>query len=430
MGKPGGGAEDVEDFAAYVRGLKERSERSYGALARRLNVSASTLHRYSSGEAVPADFALLERFAQLCGASPDERTELHRLWVGATEARRTRERASGNPRLPEIREPETRSSDKHEPENDEAESGEPKDHLTENHEPRNHEREQHEPGSHEPEHREPAEPAGPSVVTVGPVASIGGAAPAGSSRRRRRTVAAVAAGAVALVVVALAGLLVPDRGPEPSAPSESPEPVEPLTWTAESHAWQNGCDHRYLVDSPESEVPAPPVEQDAQAWAESLDAVHGQDTLVRITVQGRTSTAVVLEALRVHLVERAAPARGNVFLMNDGCGGALTPRLFDVDLDADRPVARSRAGNDAGTEIPAVTFPYRVSAEDPEILLVNGRTVDCDCSWYLELEWSSQGRSGSVRIDDNGRPFRTSGIDGLPQYLYSWGDERWVLLES
>ena len=99
-----------------------------------------------------------------------------------------------------------------------------------------------------------------------------------------------------------------------------------------------------------------------------------------------------------------------------------------VDLDKDRPIAHSVAGNDAGTPIPAVRMPYRVSAEDPEVLLVTARTESCDCDWYLELDWSSQGRTGTVRIDDHGRPFRTSGIKGLPRYWYgSNGSERqWV----
>ncbi|MEO3751950.1 helix-turn-helix transcriptional regulator [Streptomyces sp. B6B3] len=387
MGKPGGGAEVVEDFAACVRGLKERSGRSYGALARRLNVGASTLHRYCSGEAVPTDFALLERLARLCGATPEERMELHRLWVGALEARGDRERAGRGAAEPE--EPE---------ESDESD-----------------ESERPASGGMDREERERARPASGSPAPAVPPRPA----------RRRRTVLVVA-GALALVVVALAGLLLPNDSPESAEPAEPRAAEAPLTWTTDSHAWQAGCDHRYLVDGPVDEVPPPPTEQDARAWAESVDAVHGEGTLVEITLQGRSSTAVVLQALHVRVVERAAPARGNVLRMNDGCGGALTPRFFDVDLDAARPVARSVAGNDTGTEIPAVTFPYRVSADDPEVLLVDARTVDCDCRWYLELEWSSQGRSGSVRIDDHGSPFRTSGVEGLPQYGYDWAAERWT----
>ena len=78
-------------------------------------------------------------------------------------------------------------------------------------------------------------------------------------------------------------------------------------------------------------------------------------------------------------------------------------------------------------------MPYRVSSEDPEVLLVNAETEACDCSWCLELDWSSQGRTGTVRVDDDGRPFRTTSIKGLRRYWYgtNTADERaWVDYDS
>ncbi|MYV79935.1 helix-turn-helix domain-containing protein, partial [Streptomyces sp. SID1046] len=71
------------EFARLLRQLKERSGLSYGTLARRLHMSTSTLHRYCSGEVVPADYAPLERLARLCKATPDELLALHRGWVEA-----------------------------------------------------------------------------------------------------------------------------------------------------------------------------------------------------------------------------------------------------------------------------------------------------------------------------------------------------------
>ncbi|WP_345944541.1 helix-turn-helix transcriptional regulator, partial [Streptomyces sp. SID7804] len=79
---------EVDEFAALLREFKERTDRSYGSLARRLGMNTSTLHRYCAGEAVPVDFAPVERFAALCGASGQERLELHRRWLRAVAARR------------------------------------------------------------------------------------------------------------------------------------------------------------------------------------------------------------------------------------------------------------------------------------------------------------------------------------------------------
>ncbi|MFJ2476804.1 helix-turn-helix domain-containing protein [Streptomyces sp. NPDC087659] len=81
-------AKETDGFAGRLGELKERSGRSYGALARQLHMSTSTLHRYCNGDAVPTDYAPVERFARLCGATSDELVELHRQWILADEARR------------------------------------------------------------------------------------------------------------------------------------------------------------------------------------------------------------------------------------------------------------------------------------------------------------------------------------------------------
>ncbi|MEU3505995.1 helix-turn-helix transcriptional regulator, partial [Streptomyces hundungensis] len=90
---------ESEQFAALLRELKDRSGRSYGVLAGRLHMSTSTLHRYCNGDAVPNEYAPVERLARLCGASPEESVELHRRWILADEARR-RARGTTPPQPP------------------------------------------------------------------------------------------------------------------------------------------------------------------------------------------------------------------------------------------------------------------------------------------------------------------------------------------
>ncbi|MGW0944018.1 hypothetical protein ACWD4O_15910 [Streptomyces sp. NPDC002623] len=253
----------------------------------------------------------------------------------------------------------------------------------------------------------------------------------------------------ASLAVALAGLTTSTAGPpsgggessasarttpKPSAPAthnggspqenrasaDTSSSTAPLTWTANSHLWRPECDHDYVIAKPPQQVPPPPAPQDAAAWAASLGAVHGRTTHVRISVQGRGSAAVVLEALHVRVVNRTTPAarQGIAYSMYEGCGAILIPRHFSVNLDAHRPLARSIPGNDPGRPDPAIDFPYQVSLQEPEVLLLSARTESCTCDWYLDLDWSSQGRTGTVRIDDHGRPFRTTDIKGLPHYWY------------
>ncbi|MFJ9739448.1 helix-turn-helix domain-containing protein [Streptomyces sp. NPDC101166] len=446
--------DDVAEFALLLTRLKERTDRSYAALARRLDMNASTLHRYCAGEAVPLDFTGIERFAALCGASAEERVEVHRRWILAVAARQRSRPSTARPAT----KPHTAAPAPSE-----------------------------EPGSRADEapaapHPEP-QPASRTAPLPAPTSS---AARRPLARRdRRRSVRSTALTAV--LAIALAGLTAsaaerpavggrpsasapttpappapaaPGGGlrsaagpssatgepsasaptastptaPEPSTPvttgrSSPREPLPgagaappqvPLTWTADSQLWQSECDHDYVIAKPPRQVPPPPAPTDAAVWAASQEAVHGRTTDLRISVQGRGSAAVVLEALRVRMADRTTPAdRGGIaYSTYEGCGAILIPRYFSVDLDAQRPLARPMPGNDPDRPAPAIDFPYQVSLREPEVLLLSAHTVSCTCDWYLELDWSSEGRSGTVRIDDHGRPFRTTSIEGLPHYWY------------
>ncbi|MET9502659.1 helix-turn-helix transcriptional regulator [Streptomyces sp. NPDC006622] len=493
----GDGAGEVAEFAALLTELKERTGRSYGSLARRLGMNTSTLHRYCAGEAVPQDFAPVERLAQFSGATPEERLELHRRWLRTVAVRQAgRPRAGAATPTATATVPETGpAAVRHEPTGEAATAAEA--------------------GAAEPESRagagtlvaagpaqDPfaeAEPAGGGEGTAtadagrgdgalrsNETGTGGGSVPVGGPRRpwyRRRRTALLAAVACTLVTTlgtlsalpadrpsaspttsAAPSVSAPARTTAPAAPrpsptaspSRSPSPAPgsassasgprepsrsapaapagpapqdttvPLSWTADSQAWALGCGHDYVIAEPPARVAPPPAAQDAAPWAASQGAVHGRETEVEISVQGRGSTAVVLTALRVRVVGRAGLTPGNAYAMDRGCGGSITPRYFAVDLDRERPIARPVAGDDTGTAIPAVRMPYRVSAENPEVLLVTARTEGCDCSWYLELAWSSGGRTGTVRVDDHGRPFRTRSIAGLPRYVYDTSARRWT----
>ncbi|WP_405915794.1 helix-turn-helix domain-containing protein [Streptomyces sp. NBC_00728] len=513
-GEPVSSQDDVEEFAALLRRLKARTDRSYAALARRLNMNASTLHRYCAGEAVPLGFAPVERFAAMCGASPAERVELHRRWILAVAARRRSRPSPGGESAsppPPGAPPEPVSS------STSPVTTEPARTTTEA------------PGSTSPA---PSGTAAPAVSETAAPAAAGTSAPvvpvtaAGSEptaasgpssgprepgaekglpgsrpepepdpagvrplaprkpwHRRRFAVTAAVVTALLATLGSLSTLssghngtagtagdddrtagvpngrtagerhgplassappsTAPGRAPgspSPEAPAPnagSPRPstspsrtaasaARPLTWTANSQLWRLGCSHDYVIRKQPGQVPPPPAPQDAAPWARTQGAVHGGETLVEISVQGRTDTAVVLEALRVRVVGRSTPVKGTVYAMDQGCGGEISPRSFAVDLDKDRPIARSVPGSEMGTNTPAMRMPYRVSAKDPEVLLVDARTVGCDCRWNLELDWSSQGRTGTEVIDDHGVPFRTSGIKGLPHYWYA--DRGWTPL--
>ncbi|WP_225654310.1 helix-turn-helix domain-containing protein [Streptomyces pseudogriseolus] len=461
------------DFAALLRELKDRSGLSYGVLAKRLHMSTSTLHRYCNGDAVPADYAPVERLARLCKARPEELVELHRRWVLA-DAVRGRKGATG---VSGATGPTASGAPVAEAPSAEGGLGtEPGDAAS---------------ADAPPPEAPPATPVGPTITSpVGegdeaPETDLADAdAPAGRAsapaRRRTRTavlagtaVAAVAAGitfAVGLpggggshgdgdggrnTPVGAAGVTAegtaptssshspspsrstasaspsgkekaPARTPAGSAPADAPSQGAersgvPVTVQADPYAWESPCSQRYLVDKPASEMKPPPVEEGAASWVAANGAVSSGQQYLRLTVQGTGPETVVIDGLTVRVAGKRAPLAWNDFAMaypGVGCGGGVPTRAFSVSLDSARPALTPDPGNQ--------DFPFKVSESDPEVYYVTASVSAYDVDWYLELKWSSGDRSGTLTVDDEGRPFRTSGNKGRPAYEFPIGGDGWV----
>ncbi|MFD4943925.1 helix-turn-helix domain-containing protein [Streptomyces sp. NPDC058239] len=461
---------EAEEFAALLKELKDRSGHSYGVLAGRLHVSTSTLHRYCNGDAVPNEYAPVERLGRLCGASPDELVELHRRWIVADAARRRPAAAAPVPAPAEpVREVVSDVVSDSGPEAVRGSgAGGDASGLMPEPEP-------------EPE---------PAIL-------------AGGASRPRRFLASARA-RVLLAAVAVVALTVPTSivvsnlsgtgtddlsnapavdakdpdgaarvrpGPDasatasPSGAKKSGKPVPsgsatvssppsggasatsgghgtgagsggqqsggvPLSATISSYNWEEPCGQYYVLDQKPNDVPPPPPPQDTRGWARALGGVDGGSMLLEVTVQGKSGQAVVLNGLHVRTLSRKAPLAWSAYSMGEGCGSGITPQSFDIDLDDGRPTLTPVAGKQGDVRVPPKDFPFRVSSTDVEVFDLNAHVEGHDVSWYLELEWSSGGREGTLRIDDGGKPFRTSSIKVRPTYMYRYDTAQWVTKEQ
>ncbi|WP_405941893.1 helix-turn-helix domain-containing protein [Streptomyces sp. NBC_00207] len=463
---------DGAGFARLLRELKDRSGLSYGTLAKRLHMSTSTLHRYCSGDVVPADYAPVERLARLCKASPEELVALHRAWVladanrprkGGEPAAKTPSAGASvevlpvtpvTPAAPATPAAETPTADP----GDSAEPADPGD-----------------PG-------DPAEPANPAAAAA-PADPVDRPAPNGRRRIRRAVLTGIAVAAVA-GAVALAAYLptgggdvrnrpagaasredgegqradggspvsgaAPSETPSPgSAPAAGTDPAStaspsssspsssassasgrgdgaassgaPVKVTAQAYTWEAPCGQHYLIDKPPARVSPPPVERDAPAWVAAAGAVSAGEQYVTLTLQGSGKDTVVLDGLTVRTAAKRAPLAWNDYAMGYpgvGCGAGVPTRSFTVALDAARPAVVPEAGQP--------NFPFKVSESEPEVFYVKADASAYDVSWFLELSWSSGSRHGTLTIDNNGKPFRTSGHNGRPGYEFPLGGDGWV----
>ncbi|MBY8870118.1 helix-turn-helix domain-containing protein [Streptomyces sennicomposti] len=475
------------EFAELLGELKQRSGLSYGALGKRLHMSASTVHRYVSGDVVPTDYAPVERLARVCRATPEELLELHRRWLRADalrgvkpEAATATGTATGTaPAAAEVREQQP------EPAREATSAPEPVANAAPELKP-----------SPAPGPVADAEDTQAEVARTGPeaptAATAAGEEPVADApvldppKRRKRTALLAGAGVVAVAAAtALVVNLVPsdaDRSddgraaaaavtavtasrssatdgggrsagaadgtssasPSPSHTSSSappsratsaasPSPLSPsgdaarpgagsgaapLTVGTTPYYWDLPCEQSFLVDRSPRNVLPPPPQQDVVGWAASMEAVAADHQMVVLTVQGTGAQTVVLKALHVRIVSSGPRLTWNKYAMGDGCGGGVDTKSFDVSLDLGNPLAQPIAGQR--------DFPYKVSESDPEVFYVNGHTSGHDVRWYLELDWSSGERHGTLRIDDHGKPFRTSG-SGPAYYASPLGGHGWEL---
>ncbi|WP_241746428.1 transcriptional regulator [Streptomyces lydicus] len=195
-----------------------------------------------------------------------------------------------------------------------------------------------------------------------------------------------------------------------------------------SYNWDEPCGVNYLLQqTPDHVPPPPPAPQDTRDWARALGGIGGGHMLLQLTATGNTDDAVVLTSLKVRVVGKRAALSWPVYALGDGCGSGVTPQTFDIDLDDSQPLAKPVAGQDGDIVVPAKDFPFKVSTRDPQVLNLNLHTEGHDVIWYLEVGWSSGGQQGTVRVNDGGKPFRTSAIEGRKKYDYRPDKNRWNL---
>ncbi|MYV52186.1 transcriptional regulator [Streptomyces sp. SID3212] len=484
------GAGRADAFAELLLELKERSGLSYGALAKRLHMSTSTLHRYCSGAAVPNEYAPVERLARACRATPQELMELHRRWILADAVRGGRAESQAEAGTEAGTEaaaglgagagagdgPVSVSGSDPGSGSGAASSSVPASGSV-----------PADPSVPADDRTDSAPPVPDPVVTDAPPDPN----PASPARRRRTTLIAAVAVAAVLGAGALAaqgpfGGGKDDTGaggaagatsvttgkaqpPHPSAtdsrtPSPSRESGEsggshkpsaptsaspprttdpgasndgagpgaanpadpadavPLNVATRPYIYDNPCSQHFLVDSEPEQVGPPATEQDAPRWAAAYGAVSSEEQRVALTVQGTGQDTVVLEALHVRVLTKGAPLAWNDYAMGVGCGGGVETKSFDIDLDNGSPTVNVKNGQR--------DFPYKVSESDPEIFYITAHAAAHDVRWDLSLEWSSGSRRGTVHIDNDGTPFRTSAGAARPGYDYPLGGGEWIKREG
>jgi hypothetical protein len=177
----------------------------------------------------------------------------------------------------------------------------------------------------------------------------------------------------------------------------------------------------YLVDASPDQLPPP---DERLILSNDVHQLVDHNCL-SLTVEGRTSQAVVLERLRIHVVRRrpASVPRGVRLQPVLWLGFDLPVRSFLADVRSSDVALLTPLPLRPGDRELTRDFPFGVDKSAPEILKFHLDYGDEDIEWLAELDWLSAGKPGTVRIDNAGAPFVSTAFHSRP--VYAWRDQEW-----
>jgi hypothetical protein len=153
--------------------------------------------------------------------------------------------------------------------------------------------------------------------------------------------------------------------------------------------------------------PPGPVCREWWTWAHGMEGMDAGYTHVRLMVTGLSDMDVVVDALQVRVLDRYDAPAGTTIICATG-GADLVPRHIDVDLDHEPPLTEYR---DSGGD-PTSRFLFTLRKGETEVFFIWARVTQGGCDWVADLHLLVNGKRRSIRVDSEGRPFRTVSSTG------------------
>jgi hypothetical protein len=135
-------------------------------------------------------------------------------------------------------------------------------------------------------------------------------------------------------------------------------------------------------------------------------------TFIYTVLRGTGDSTAIITGIKFHVLKREPlPVSGGI--IDGSCGSPIEARYGVFDLDQSPPqMSESSAKKiylgSSPTTVTPLAFPYSISSKDLEALLIIGQTREL-VTWTAELTWSDGNSTGSVLLDDDGKPFVTAG---------------------
>jgi hypothetical protein len=140
--------------------------------------------------------------------------------------------------------------------------------------------------------------------------------------------------------------------------------------------------------------------------------------IVNLLIQGKSSTAVIIQRVKVKSVSVKNAPKGLRLRTFGDCGDANMSR-FLVDLDTQQPQLKFRDGRDEDGKRRVSSFPYKVTSSDPETAVIVPMTNEHYYRFKFVIEWKSGKDSGELEVGDSSRgdaPFEVVSGSASKQY--------------
>jgi hypothetical protein len=156
-----------------------------------------------------------------------------------------------------------------------------------------------------------------------------------------------------------------------------------------------------------------PAGEDYTSWAESVGGVRCDELVIPISVTANIPT-VAFTGMNVEVRSRR-PAMEGIWLRPFGAGDYYE-RVWSVNLDTDPPASRlvDVVGGDQD-------FPISLGEGDTLIVVVIAEALRFDVEFVVNLSYidSSSGEAGSLTFDDDGKPYRLTGV-ATTRECFTW----------
>lgn len=202
-------------------------------------------------------------------------------------------------------------------------------------------------------------------------------------------------------------------------PSGGKAPAVPVAYTVAFTPSVSECDGWVFPNRIYTDIPVPDDGKVTADWAHKNGGIDHEVTRLKVTLQGKISSDVVLSNPRIVSRIETESVHGTNVNLGEGCGGVVAARGLQVLLGAPSPKFRYVISRSDGTrQVKDGPFDYKVASDDPEVFDIiaddatsddpEGESCNCLLSWKIAIDWSHEGKTGVLVIDDHGKPFHTN----------------------